>query len=76
MSKPINTLMQKEMTRSEFLSTLGLGMLSVFGFSAVIELLTGKSIHHRITQNFGYSSGDYGGTKNKQVANQTNRKLT
>jgi hypothetical protein len=65
MTKPLNQLMQKEMTRQEFLLTLGLGVASIFGFSAIIHLLTGKSVHNRLNQRIGdgYGSTSYGGDK-------------
>ena len=58
----IQPLMQKEMSRKEFLLTLGLGMASIFGFSTIIHLLTGKSVESRFKQRVGsgYSSNDYG----------------
>jgi hypothetical protein len=44
----INILMQKEMSRQEFLLVLGLGIASIFGFSTIIHLLTGKSVESRL----------------------------
>lgn len=66
MDKPIDVLMQKEMSRKEFLATLGLGMASVMGFSAIIRLLTGKSIDGHLKRHVssGYGSSPYGGGKN------------
>lgn len=58
MSKPLQTLMQKEMTRKEFLGTLGLGLVSLLGFSSVLHLLNGKSQAH--SQKGGYGSSTYG----------------
>ena len=65
MSKPIETLMQKEMDRREFLVTLAFGLASIAGFSTIIHLLTGKSIHERLGQyvSSGYGSTTYGGSK-------------
>ena len=59
MSKPIAALMEKEMTRQEFLATLGFGFASILGFSNLIQLLTGKSSTSRF---HGSSSGGYGST--------------
>jgi Trp operon repressor len=58
----IEPLLQKEMSRREFLLTLGLGIASIFGFSTIIHMLTGKSFESRINQHFekGYSSSSYG----------------
>lgn len=62
MAKPLDQLMQKEMDRKEFLLTLGLGIVSIFGFGRIIELLTGHSLHKNISSHTeGYNSGDYGG---------------
>lgn len=66
MSKPLDTLMQKEMDRKEFLTTVGFGVASLFGFSTVLQLL-GKSqpsnmFGHAQAQQ-GYGSSAYGGNK-------------
>lgn len=65
MSRPLDTLMQKEMTRGEFIATLGLGIASILGFSSLIHLFTGKSFsHHGISRSgLGYGSSAYGGHK-------------
>lgn len=58
-------IMQREVTRKEFLLTLGLGMASIMGFSTIIRLLTGKSLDTHLNQNSsqsaGYGSSAYGG---------------
>jgi hypothetical protein len=56
MDKPIQTLMQKEMTRKEFLATVGLGVASILGFSSLLKLLGLKGNH----QSSGYGSRGYG----------------
>ena len=56
--------MQKEMTRKEFLATVGFGVATLFGLSTIIKLLTGKE--NPLQQNsktFGYGSGVYGGER-------------
>jgi hypothetical protein len=60
----IQDLMQKEMTRKEFLATMGFGVAAIFGFSTLIGLLTGKSnpFHQ---QHMGYGGGPYGGGKKR-----------
>ncbi len=65
MNKPIATLLQKEMTRKEFLLTAGLGLASTMGLSAVIHLFTGKSFDANIRRHTGpgYGSSSYGGGK-------------
>jgi hypothetical protein len=55
--------MQKEMSRKEFLATLGFGLASIMGFSSIIHLLTGKSFSHHGLTNHGFGNGAYGGGK-------------
>jgi hypothetical protein len=64
-TKPLDQLLQKEMNRKEFLLTLGLGTASMFGFSTIIKLLTGRSVESRLTHRVsgGYGSSAYGGNK-------------
>lgn len=57
--KQITTLMQKEMTRKEFLATMGFGVASIFGLSTVIKMLSSKSSGHN--SSMGYGSSNYGG---------------
>lgn len=60
----LNDLMQKEMTRKEFLATMGFGVATVFGLSSLIGLLTGKNNNPFQQQNtMGYGNGAYGGRK-------------
>jgi hypothetical protein len=64
MAKPIDALMQKEMTRKEFMATLALGLGSIMGFSTIIHLLTGKSLDRHLGHSgAGYGSTSYGGGK-------------
>jgi hypothetical protein len=58
MAKPLAQLLQKDMTRQEFLVTLGLGVASIFGFSTIIRLLTGHSLDRHASR--GYGSSPYG----------------
>lgn len=64
MTTQVNTLLQKEMTRKEFLATLGLASASILGFSSIIKLLTGKSLHTQLAppsrSHYGYGSSPYG----------------
>jgi hypothetical protein len=64
MNTHVNTLLQKEMSRKEFLATLGLAGASVLGFSSIIKLLTGKSLQSQLgtTQksSYGYGGSAYG----------------
>ena len=56
----VNYLMQKEMSRKEFLATVGFGLATVFGFSSFLELL-GKSNPLTRHSTVGYGGGAYGG---------------
>jgi hypothetical protein len=61
MYKHVDTLMQKEMSRQEFLTTLGFGLMSLFGFSSIIKMMNGMATgNHKIAEN-GYGSSAYGG---------------
>jgi hypothetical protein len=57
--KQLSTLMQKEMTRKEFLATMGVGVASIFGLSTVIKMLSSKPASNR--SSLGYGSSSYGG---------------
>jgi hypothetical protein len=59
MNKTLQTLMQKEMTRKEFLATLGLAIAGILGFSSVLRLLTGRD-HFAQSQGLGYGTRTYG----------------
>jgi hypothetical protein len=58
---PLKGLMQKEMTRKEFLLAVGFGVASVLGISGLIRLLTGKHQHPHKHVTDGYGSTNYGG---------------
>jgi hypothetical protein len=62
MNRQLGNIMQKEVTRKEFLGMSGLAVASIFGFGTIIKLLTGKSLHAN-TFSSGYGSSAYGGTK-------------
>jgi len=59
----IDGLLHKDMTRKEFLTTVGLGLATIFGFSAILRILTGKSFSLQQSSQYGYGSGEYGGNK-------------
>ncbi|HSX34230.1 MAG TPA: hypothetical protein VLF62_01125 [Candidatus Saccharimonadales bacterium] len=42
MNKALQNLMEKEMTRKEFLAACGLGIASLLGFGSLIRMLNGK----------------------------------
>lgn len=60
MNKQVNALLQKEMNRKEFLTTMGFGVASIFGFSTVIRMLNGKSTGFHRNASHGYGSSAYG----------------
>jgi hypothetical protein len=67
MNAHLSQLMDKEVSRKEFLAMLGLALASVFGFSTILKLLTGKSLEsHQSLANGGYGSSLYGGMKETQ----------
>jgi hypothetical protein len=57
MTKHLDTLLQKEMSRKEFLATLGFGIASILGFSTIIRLLTGKSVDSHLNGKAGHGYG-------------------
>ena len=63
--KPLAHLMEKEMSRKEFLATLGLGVVSVLGFSSMLKFLFGKGAEqgHGSNAGLGYGASVYGGNK-------------
>jgi len=64
MNTTLQHLVNKEVTRKEFLTIAALGIASIAGIGTILELLTGKSPKHSLKQYAdGYSSGDYGGKK-------------
>jgi hypothetical protein len=66
MKANVAALLEKEVSRKEFLGMSGLAIASIFGFGTAIKLLTGKSIHNHPAlgnNNFGYGASAYGGFK-------------
>lgn len=64
MTSHVSELLQKEVSRKEFLGMSGLAIASIFGFGSVIKLLTGKSLPHQQAAPSGYGTSAYGGYKN------------
>jgi hypothetical protein len=64
MQTNVQELLQKEISRKEFLTIAGLGVLSVFGFEPLVKFLTGKSLARQQLDD-DYGSSAYGGTKEK-----------
>lgn len=66
MNTPLSSLLEKEVSRKEFLGMSGLAIASVFGLGTIVKLLTGKSLtsHQSIGSTAGgYGSSPYGGYK-------------
>ncbi|HSW74391.1 MAG TPA: hypothetical protein VLG16_00830 [Candidatus Saccharimonadales bacterium] len=64
--KQLEDVMNKEVTRKEFLATLGFGIASILGFSGVVKFLFGKgSSAQRSGGTYGYGGGVYGGSRHK-----------
>lgn len=59
--RQLDEVMNKEMTRKEFLATLGFGIASIMGFSTVLRFLFGRGSQQ--TANAGYGANAYGGNK-------------
>ena len=60
MNRPIDELMQKEMSRKEFLSVIGFGLASLVGLSALLQLLGKTKPEIRQAPTTGYGSNAYG----------------
>ncbi len=58
--KQLEQIMQKEVSRKEFLALVGAGLVSIFGFSQVLKALLGNKER---SQNTGYGTSTYGGQK-------------
>jgi hypothetical protein len=62
--KPIHQLLAREVNRTEFLSIVGVGLLTVVGLGPLLNFLTGKGgskttiVHNKKSSGFG--SGPYG----------------
>lgn len=58
MTKIINELLQKELTRKQFLGVIGAGALSIMGLSALLPTF-GEVVRRGPTHTSGYGSGRY-----------------
>jgi len=75
MVRPVENIMQKEMTRKEFLATLGLGIASIMGVSQIVHMLSGKSLGHYLKSSAGYGSSAYGGGSEAVKSSSAGRQL-
>jgi len=58
MQTHLQDLLHKEMSRKEFLATLGFGVASVFGLGALLKMAGVHQTHHQVSK--GYGSNSYG----------------
>ena len=66
MNKQIEELLQKEISRKEFISLIGVGILSILGVSSLLKNLTGSFGSKLASSNSNvpmYGGDVYGGTK-------------
>lgn len=66
MKNELESLLQKEMDRKDFLKHVGIGFAAITGVAAVIKTLNGFGGNARTRQNLGYGSSTYGGKKRPQ----------
>ena len=66
MNAHLSSLMEKEVSRKEFLGISGLAIASVFGMGTLVKLLTGKSLTGSPHLSSGYGSSAYGGLKDSR----------
>ena len=60
MHTQVSTLLEKKMSRKEFMATLGIGVASVMGFGSVIKLLNGANVSSQKSVSKGYGASSYG----------------
>ncbi len=64
MNARLSSLLDREVSRKEFLGMSGLAIASILGFGTIVKLLTGKSLQsHSNFRSSGYGSSAYGGFK-------------
>jgi len=67
MNAHLSSLLDKEVSRKEFLGLSVMAIASVLGFGTIVKLLTGKSLggHPQLQhlQTTGYGTSAYGGFK-------------
>jgi hypothetical protein len=61
MKQNLQNIMEKEMSRKEFLGLLSFGLASIFGLSTILRLLGRKSPLHDSPSSYG--SSVYGGSR-------------
>jgi len=63
MTQHFSELMEKEVSRKEFLGMTGLAVASIFGFGTAIKLITGRSLGTSHQASHGYGASPYGGSR-------------
>jgi len=63
--RELENIMQKEMTRKEFLTTLGFGIASIFGIANILKYVMGRGNTRTgaASASYGYGSSTYGGRR-------------
>jgi hypothetical protein len=57
----VQTLLQKEMDRKDFLRHLGIGLAAIIGITTVLKTISSLGSSDQKQQGTGYGSGVYGG---------------
>lgn len=60
--KQIDGILQKEMSRQEFLTLIGAGVLSLVGITQLLDMVSQRSKHQQ-AESIGYGMTPYGGYK-------------
>ena len=69
MNAHLSTLLEREVSRKEFLGMSALAVASVAGLGSIIKLTTGKSFEQGFNAvHAGYGSSAYGGTSKNSLA--------
>lgn len=63
MKNELESLLQKEMDRKDFLKHVGIGFVAITGVAAILKTLNGFGGNARTRQTVGYGSATYGGKK-------------
>lgn len=58
MTKPVDAILAKEMSRKEFLVTVGVGLTAAAGLSSIVSIFGGSKLRE-VTE--GYGASAYGG---------------
>lgn len=65
MKNDLNSLLQKEMDRKEFLKLVGVGLVAMTGAASLLKTLSliGSGSGGQAARSLGYGSSPYGGNK-------------